>query len=125
MIVGSVNADYEPIIRIGVCSSNGQVHKQDAIVDTGFNGWLSLPPDVITALGLTWKRRGRATLADGSECIFDVYEAVVVWDGQLMTIPIDEAQSDPLIGMSLMEGYELTVQAIENGDVTLTKLPAV
>jgi hypothetical protein len=42
-----------------------------------------------------------------------------------MTIPIDEAESDPLIGMSLMEGYGLTVQAIENGDVTLTKLPAV
>lgn len=125
MIVGSVNADYEPIICIGVCSSNGQVYQQDAIVDTGFNGWLSLPPDVITTLGLTWKRRGRPTLADGSECVFDVYEAVVVWDGQRVTIPIDEAQSDPLIGMSLMEGYELTIQAIENGDVMLTKLPAV
>ena len=37
---------------------------------------------------------------------------------------IDEAQSDPLIGMSLMEGYELTIQAIKNGDVMLTKLPA-
>ncbi|HCF28197.1 MAG TPA: hypothetical protein DEV81_13575 [Cyanobacteria bacterium UBA11049] len=49
MIVGSVNAEYKPIIRIGICSPNGQVHKQDAIVDTGFNGWLSLSPDVITA----------------------------------------------------------------------------
>jgi predicted aspartyl protease len=57
--------------------------------------------------------------------VFDVYEAVVIWDGQRVTIPIDEAQSDPLIGMSLMEGYELTIQAIENGDVKLTKLPAV
>ena len=57
--------------------------------------------------------------------MFDVYEAVVIWDGQRVTIPIDEAQSDPLIGMSLMEGYELTIQAIENGDVKLTKLPAV
>ena len=124
MIIGSVNADYEPIIRIGVCGSNAQVHEQDAIVDTGFNGWLSLSPDFIAALRLIWKRRGRATLADGSECVFDVYEAVVVWDGQLLTIPVDEAESDPLIGMSLMEGYELTVEAIKGGSVRLRNLPA-
>ncbi|MCC5669277.1 hypothetical protein LC653_36925 [Nostoc sp. CHAB 5784] len=79
-----------------------------AIVDTGFNGWLSLPPDFIAALELPWKRRGRAILGDGSECVFDVYEAIVVWDEQLLTIPIDEAESNPLVGMSLMEGYRLT-----------------
>lgn len=106
MITGSVNTDYEPIIRIVVCDFDGQVHEQDAIVDTGFNGWLSLPPDFITALGLTWKRRGRAILADGSESVFDTYEAVVVWDRQFLTIPVDEADSDPLVGMSLMEGYD-------------------
>jgi predicted aspartyl protease len=47
-------------------------------VDTGFNGWLSLPPDVISQLKLAWKRRGRAVLGDGNECIVDVFEAVVV-----------------------------------------------
>lgn len=122
MIVGNVNADYEPVIRLSICSADGQVHEQTAIVDTGFNGWLSLMPDFIATLGLAWKRRGRAALGDGSECIFDVYEAIVVWDEQLLTIPIDEAQSDPLVGMSLMEGYRLTVEAIENGLVKLEKL---
>ena len=125
MITGNVNADYEPIIRVAVCSFNTQVHEQDAIVDTGFNGWLSLPPNFIAALGLSWKRRGRAILADGSESVFDIYEAVVVWDGQFLTIPVDEADSAPLIGMSLMDGYELTVQAMDVGIVTLKKLPAV
>lgn len=125
MIIGRVNADKEPIICIDVCSSGGQVYKQNAIVDTGFNGWLSLPLDLIAALELTWKRRGRATLADGSECIFDVYEAVVIWDGQPLTIPVDEADSDPLLGMSLMEGYQLTVEAISGGSVRLRRLPAV
>lgn len=122
MIAGKVNADYEPIVRISVCDTSGQVHEQNAIVDTGFNGWLSLPPDFITALGLSWQRRGRAILADGSESIFDIYEATVIWDGQLLTIPVDEADSEPLIGMSLMDGYELTVQAMDGGIVTLTKL---
>ena len=103
MITGNVNANYEPIIYVAICDSNTQVHKFKGIVDTGFDGWLSLPPDKIAALGLTWKRRGRAILADGSESIFDVYEAVVVWDDEFLTIPIDEADSEPLVGMSLME----------------------
>lgn len=67
MIIGIVNLDYDPTIRIGICGFDGTVHEQDAIIDTGFNGWLSLPPDLITALRLNWKRRGRAILADGSE----------------------------------------------------------
>jgi clan AA aspartic protease len=94
-------------------------------VDTGFNGWLSLPPDLIAQLNLRWKRRGRAILGDGSECIFDIYEAVLVWDGVLLTIPIDEADSEPLVGMSLMEGYQLIVQVFEDGRVELSKVNTV
>ena len=65
MIIGSVNADFEPIIPLSVCGSDGKVYTQDAFsakrnckatVDTGFNGWLSLSPDLIAQLNLTWKR---------------------------------------------------------------------
>lgn len=45
MITGTVNADFEAIIALSVCSSNGTVYTQNAIIDTGFNGWLSLPPN--------------------------------------------------------------------------------
>jgi predicted aspartyl protease len=85
MIIGIVNADFEPIIPLSICGSNGKVYTQEAIVDTGFNGWLSLPPDLIAELNLKWKRRGRAILGDGTECVFDVYEAVLVWDGNMLT----------------------------------------
>jgi clan AA aspartic protease len=80
MISGIVNADFEAIISLSICDSEGKIYRQDAIVDTGFNGWLSLPPDLIEQLNLKWKRRGRAILGDGSECVFNVYEAVVVWE---------------------------------------------
>ena len=122
MITGVVNADYEPIIRISIYSTNGQLYERDAVVDTGFNGWLSLPSDLVVILGLPWQRRGRAILADGSESIFDIYEATILWDDQPVTIPIDEADSDPLIGMSLMEGYELTIQIVDSGIVTIKKI---
>ncbi len=125
MITGIVNPDFEPIIPLSICGADGKVYKQDAIVDTGFNGWLSLPPDLIAQLDLKWKRRGRAILGDGSECVFNVYEAVLVWDGNLLTIPIDEADSEPLVGMSLMEGYQLMVQVFEGGHVELSKVATV
>jgi clan AA aspartic protease len=114
-----------PIISISLCDSDGTVYTQDAIVDTGFNGWLSLPPDLISQLNLKWKRRGRAILGDGSERVFNVYEAVLVWDGNLLTIPLDEADSEPLVGMSLMEGYQLMVQVFEGGHVELSKIASV
>ena len=121
MITGNVH-DFEPIIPLTVCSSDGKRYAKDAIVDTGFDGWLSLPSDLIAQLNLRWKRRGRAIIGDGSECVFNVYEALIIWDGDPLTIPVDEADSDPLIGMSLMEGYQLMVQVFEGGLVELNKV---
>lgn len=125
MITGIVNADFEAIISLSIHDSEGKISRQEAIIDTGFNGWLSLPPDLIDRLNLKWKRRGRAVLGDGSECVFNVYEAVVIWDTEQLTIPIDEADSEPLVGMSLMEGYQLTVQVFEEGRVELRKVKTV
>jgi predicted aspartyl protease len=50
MITEIVNVDFEPIIPLSICGSDGKVYTQEAIVDTGFNEWLSLPPDLITEL---------------------------------------------------------------------------
>jgi len=122
MITGTVNADREAVIRLGVRDVNGHGHDCDAIVDTGFNGWLTLPPGFIAMLGLRWMRVGTAVLADGRQAFFDIYEAAVLWDGQPMMIPVDEAASEPLLGMSLMYGYELNIQTVGGGAVTLKRL---
>ena len=51
MIEGVVNDDLEAIITLKIRNNNSRVYEQSAIVDTGFNGWLSLPPDIINQLG--------------------------------------------------------------------------
>jgi predicted aspartyl protease len=84
---------------------------------------LTLLPSLIATLGLVWRRRGRALLADGSESLFDIYETIVIWDGEPRRIAVDEADIDPLVGMSLLYGYELIVQAIQGGTVIIQPLP--
>jgi len=104
MIVGAVNNFREAVIRLLVHGPGGQNQQIEAVVDTGFNGSLSLPAALIALLGLPFRRRGRAVLADGSGIIFDIYEATVMWDGQPRRVAVDEADTDPLVGMGLLYG---------------------
>jgi clan AA aspartic protease len=122
MIKGVVTNDYEAVIRLTVRGPANQEQEIDGIVDTGFDGWLSLPPATIALLGLPWRRRGRALLADGRESVFDMYESTVLWDGNPRRISVDEALAAPLVGMALLKGYELNVAVRSGGNVTITEL---
>jgi clan AA aspartic protease len=123
MITGVVTADREAIIRLEVHGPGVQVEEVDAIFDTGFDGWLSLPPALIALLGLVWRRRGRALLADGTESIFDIDDRTVIWDGHPRHIAGDEADMIPLAGMALLDGFELMVQVRSSGQVIIRALP--
>src|SRR5712692_4809445 len=116
MISGVVNAHLEPTIRLMIRGPNGQIQRVSAVVDTGFDGLLSLPLAIIMRLGLSWHRRGRAILADGSECVFDVYAGTVVWDRRKRAIPIDEADTTPLVGTALLAEYELKAEFRPRGN---------
>jgi hypothetical protein len=61
-------------------------------------------------------------LADGSESIFDIYEAIVLWDGGPLRIAVHEAETTPLIGMSLFRGYEPIIQNQPGGKVSIRSL---
>jgi predicted aspartyl protease len=93
------------------------------VIDTGFDGALTLSSADIIALGLPWRRRGRALLANGTESVFDIYEATVMRDGILRRVAVDAADIAPLIGMRLLGGCELTIQAVVGGQVTIKALP--
>jgi len=122
MIIGIVNEYVEAIIRLVVLGSKGHEQEVDVVVDTGFDGSLSLPPAIIAALGLTYRQRGRAILADGSETVFNIYEGIVNWDGQPRRIKVDDADADPLLGMELLYGYELKIEVVEGGSVIINLL---
>ena len=119
MITGTVNAGYEAIIRLFVQGPTGPAHEVDAMIDTGFNGFLTLPPALVTALGLMRRSRGRALLANGSEELFDIYGVTVLWDGQQRYVEADAVETTPLVGMSLLDGYDLYIQVADGGQVVI------
>lgn len=123
MMSGTVNSDPEAVLRLSLRDAGGAPHGAGAVIDTGFNGFLTLTPSLIEALGLPWLCRQQAELADGSIQTFDVYEARVEWDGQPRAVEVEAVDAQPLVGMALMRGYELRMQIVAGGSVTISALP--
>src|SRR5260370_5383800 len=122
MIVGIVQG-REPSIRLMIRGFRGRQQEIEAVVDTGFTGWLTLPPTIIGALNLRWRTFGRGTLADGSVSLFDVFHAKVMWDGRARPVFVDAFDASPLVGMALLRSCELKMQVRARGKVTIQRLP--
>ncbi len=119
MIEGYVNANYEAVITLLLRGSAGQMREIDAVVDTGYNGYLTLPPMLISELGLPFQSEGQATLANGSVEFFDVYGVTALWDGRQRFLDADEADTTPLIGMALMDSHSLHLDVVDGGRVVI------
>src|SRR5437016_1319294 len=78
----------------------GRTLDLEAVIDTGFTGWLTLPSRVVESLDLRWFNLGRAVLADGSICLHDVYLARIVWHGRLRQVRVNALDGIPLVGVS-------------------------
>jgi clan AA aspartic protease len=122
MMQGYVNQAYEAVIPV-VIKYGSQIKSVNAVIDTGFTGFLSLPSNIIAELELPWSYRDRATLGDGSETLFDVHNANIIWDGQFREIEINAADTDPLLGMKMLRGFRLQVDTVQDGVVTIEALP--
>ena len=119
MIEGFVNVNLEAVVIIPLLGPAGQSREVAAVVDTGFNGYLTLPPTLVADLGLPVVGEGEAILADGSEAAFDVYGVSVVWDGQPRYVEVAAVGIDALVGMMLLDGHSLFVEVADGGRVVV------
>lgn len=122
MIVGVVTAEREAVIGVRVRARDGREHELEVVIDTGFNGFLALPPSTISRLGLAFAGPTNAILGDGSGAQLSVYEAVVVLDGREVDVELLAVDSGPLAGMSLLYGFDLRMEVMEGGRVTLERM---
>ena len=114
MIEGMVNAAYEAALILTVQGQESRAREIEAVIDTGYNGFLTLPPALVGELDLPFVTSGEATLADGSAVSFDIQMVTVDWDGQARHVEADAAETTPLVGMRLLAGHDLHVE-VENG----------
>jgi predicted aspartyl protease len=70
MMTGVVTAAMAATLRLIVNDTNDQPHDVDAMVDTGFTGFLTLPPALLSSLGCPWIGRQFGLLADGNLHVF-------------------------------------------------------
>ena len=92
------------------------------VVDTGFVGFLTLPPTAVTALGLPFLHDTPANLADDSEVQLPVHVATIIWQGTERRVRLLATGKRPLLGMALLDGQELVVQCTDGGLVTVDTL---
>lgn len=94
-MIGSVHSG-EAILPLHVRGPRGTIEPIEAILDTGFNDWLTLSPSHVATLELVFREEGRYVLADGSETVSRLFEAEIEWFGQWRRILVVEMDGGPL-----------------------------
>lgn len=123
MIIGEVTPDKEALVRLMVRGPGGQEREVCAVLDTGYTEYLTLLPTLITALGLPYQYSLPMSLADGSTVQMRVFDAAVVWNNRERSIPVQETDGDVLLGMSLLYGPRLLLDAVDGGHVAISDIP--
>ncbi len=96
----------------------------ECVVDTGFEGALTLPAAAVAALKLPYLGQLDAHLADNSRARVPVHEATIVWDGQETQVAVLAMGNRPLIGTALLDGFNLNADFADNGPLVLQRLAA-
>lgn len=121
MIIGRVS-HLEPRIGVVFRFPNRPDMEIEFVVDTGFAGYLTLPPAAVAVIGLPYIYDLNANLADDSAKRVDVHSATILWNGQEIEVDVLAMGKRPLLGTLLMDGFDLGIQFADNGLVTMEHL---
>ena len=119
MIQGIVTSNREAVLRLTIQNSENQRQEIEAVIDTGFNDYLTLSPEVVSSLNLPFAASTLATLADGREIEMSYHRASILWGDRTRNILILSCEGGALIGMSLLYGCELHLHIVDGGIVTI------
>jgi clan AA aspartic protease len=117
-VVTDLQARVEVVLRLAARDD----HAVECIVDTGFQGELALPPALITALQLPARGRIWANLADGRDVPIPTFSVVIHWNDQEIDVTVMAMGNRPLLGTEILQGFNLSIDFEEDGELSLTPL---
>jgi len=123
MIIGSVNAFREAVITLELHGAAGYTETVDATIDTGYNGYLSVTPAIVARLQFPFREIRTYELGSGDLFDFAIHDASILWDGQLQVSACLVTDGGVLVGMSMLSGYTLFIDAIDGGVVRIEARP--
>jgi clan AA aspartic protease len=94
----------------------------EAVVDTGFSAFLTLPRVTIEQLSLQSQGALQVILADGNSIETETFSARVELNGELHAVYVVHTETQPLIGMSFLQGHQLTIEVRDGGAVSIQTL---
>jgi clan AA aspartic protease len=118
VITGVVSSRYA-LVPLRVQSAEGTERELEFVLDTGFVGYLSLPPAAIGALALDYAHRMPIALADGTWTVVELYRASIDWEGIDMDVEVLSMGTEPLLGTSLLDGCEVSIHFTDGRLVTI------
>ena len=125
MIRGNVDDLGAARIPLEIRGSDGQYHPIGPAIDTGFNGYLTLPPALIRRLGLAPRESTEVTLATGTREKLNTWQGQILWHNRPRAIQVLESRGAPLLGRGLLAGSQLTIQVWVNGEVLIEELAEI
>ena len=115
--------DREAIIEIEILGARREQAAVQAVLDTGYDGEVSLPSEFIRQLSLSPAGFRRGMLADGSTVVLPMFLGTVMWHGRQRDVLVARIDETPLVGMGLLHGSRLLIDVIPDGTVTIETLP--
>ena len=122
MISGRVDALRQARVALEIVDNDGQFHSIEAVIDTGFTGYLTLTPELISRIGLQRRPSIEISLAARVSRRLRSYRGEVIWHERPRVVRILEAPGTPLLGMRLLSDSQLTIQVRPGGNVLIEEM---
>jgi predicted aspartyl protease len=89
------------------------------ILDTAFDGDITLPSALLHELGGTPDSRVRSRLASGVEEYAVAATVAVRWHDGLTPVEAIVYNNNPLLGTALLNGSHIDIEAVEGGQIVI------
>jgi clan AA aspartic protease len=110
-----------PRVEVELPTGGGSL-TTEFVLDTGFNGDLTIPLRVIQRLDAAIQTPQVHRLAGGELIVAPTYLLTIPWLGRVRTVEVIALEGNALLGTGLLLGTQITIDAVAGGEVIIETL---